>query len=49
MPRYPLGTSLSKTELLLMSDRGATSFDSRYFGPVALSHIKGVIRPVITF
>ncbi|ARO88822.1 conjugative transfer signal peptidase TraF [Nitrosospira lacus] len=50
MPRYPSGTyTLGKSELLLMSDMSATSFDGRYFGPVDLSQIKGVIRPVITF
>jgi conjugative transfer signal peptidase TraF len=48
MPRYPLGTYiLGKSELLLMSDLSSTSFDSRYFGPVNASHIKGVIRPVL--
>lgn len=50
MPRYPLGAYiLGKTELLLMSDVSSTSFDGRYFGPVDSSHVKGVIRPVVTF
>lgn len=42
---YTLGDS----ELLLMSDLSATSFDGRYFGPVNLSQVRGVIRPVLTF
>jgi conjugative transfer signal peptidase TraF len=41
--------TLEEPELLLMSDESGTSFDSRYFGPVHLSRIKGVLRPVITF
>lgn len=50
MPRYPLGSyTLGKSELLVMSDVSGTSFDSRYFGPVDASHVKGVIRPVITW
>ena len=32
-----------------MSDVSGTSFDGRYFGPVCLSQVKGVLRPVITF
>ncbi|OJW51147.1 MAG: conjugative transfer signal peptidase TraF [Alphaproteobacteria bacterium 41-28] len=41
--------ALSKTELLLMSDVNATSFDGRYFGPIDRSHIKTVIFPVMTW
>jgi conjugative transfer signal peptidase TraF len=43
--RYTLGTS----ELLLMTDRSATSFDARYFGPVTRDQVKSVIRPVFTW
>ena len=50
MPRYQFsGYTLGKSELLLMSDVSGTSFDGRYFGPVDLSQIRGVIRPVIIF
>ncbi|MEO6823863.1 MAG: conjugative transfer signal peptidase TraF [Nitrosospira sp.] len=50
MPRYPLDTyTLGKSELLLMSNVSGKSFDSRYFGPVDASHVKGVIKPVITW
>lgn len=59
-PSIPVGLSglprqefsdytLGQSELLLMSDVSRTSFDSRYFGPVNVSHVKGVIRPVFTF
>ncbi|CAE6823220.1 hypothetical protein R69658_05945 [Paraburkholderia aspalathi] len=43
--RYTLGDS----ELLLMTDRSATSFDARYFGPVTRAQVKAVIRPVVTW
>jgi conjugative transfer signal peptidase TraF len=50
MPRYPYsGYTLKASELLLMSDESGTSFDARYFGPVNLSQVKGVITPIITF
>jgi len=42
---YRLGDS----EVLLMSDVSGTSFDGRYFGPIHLSQVKSVIRPVITW
>lgn len=50
MPRYqPSNFTLTATQVLLMSDVSATSFDGRYFGPINHSQIKTVIRPVITW
>jgi conjugative transfer signal peptidase TraF len=43
--KYRLGDS----DLLLMTDVSPISFDSRYFGLVNCSQIKGVIRPVFTW
>jgi conjugative transfer signal peptidase TraF len=42
---YELGDS----DLLLMTDVSPKSFDSRYFGLINRSQIKGVIRPVFTW
>ena len=42
---YKLGAS----ELLLMSDVSATSFDGRYFGPLEIGQVRGVIKPLVTF
>ncbi|MDD5494463.1 MAG: conjugative transfer signal peptidase TraF [Dehalococcoidia bacterium] len=42
---YQLGDS----DVLLMTDVSPLSFDSRYFGLVNRSQIKGVIRPVFTW
>lgn len=41
--------TVADSDLLLMSDVSAKSFDSRYFGPINRSQIKGVIRPVLTW
>lgn len=50
MPPYPFDAyTLGDSEVLLMSDVSSTSFDSRYYGPVNASHIKGVLRPVLTW
>jgi conjugative transfer signal peptidase TraF len=50
MPRYPYSAyTLKASELLLMSDGSPTSFDGRYFGPVEIGQVRGVIRPVMTF
>jgi type IV secretory pathway protease TraF len=50
MPRYPFtGYTLGEFELLLMSEVSPKSFDGRYFGPVDVGRVRGVIRPVITF
>ena len=50
MPRYRSNAiTLGASEVLLMSDVSATSFDARYFGPLSCSQIKSVIRPVLTW
>ncbi|EJA8139881.1 conjugative transfer signal peptidase TraF [Escherichia coli] len=41
--------TLSKSELLLMTDRSASSFDGRYFGPVTASQIISTVSPIITW
>ena len=50
LPRYQASHYiLGNSELLLMSDASATSFDGRYFGPINRSQVRTVIRPVITW
>jgi len=50
MPRYPHSSYvLKESELLLMSDVSETSFDGRYFGPVEIGRVRGVIKPLVTF
>ncbi|SEA68958.1 conjugative transfer signal peptidase TraF [Nitrosospira multiformis] len=50
MPRYSFNYyRLGKSELLLMSDVSATSFDGRYFGPVDAGQVRGVIKPLVIF
>jgi conjugative transfer signal peptidase TraF len=40
---------LGEFELLLISDVSWSSFDGRYFGPVDVGQVKGVIKPLIVF
>lgn len=40
---------LASGELFLLSDANPASFDSRYFGPIAVSDVLGVARPVWTW
>lgn len=48
MPKYRVTQQrLRDTELLLMSDITALSFDGRYFGPIDHTQIVGVIKPVM--
>lgn len=50
LSRYPFSSYILKdSELLLMSNVSATSFDGRYFGPVEMGQVKSVIRPMFTF
>lgn len=50
LPRYQSARFvLGKSEVLLMSDVSATSFDARYFGPVSRGQIRTVITPVLTW
>ncbi len=41
--------TLKRSELLLMTDQSARSFDARYFGVLNQTHVQAVIRPLITF
>lgn len=41
--------TLSKSELLLMTDRSPSSFDARYFGAVTASQIISTVIPVLTW
>lgn len=50
MPRYQVATyALGAREVLLMSGTSPTSFDGRYYGPLNVSQIRAVIRPVFTW
>ena len=50
LPRCQVGSIvLDTSEVLLMSDVSATSFDGRYFGPLHRAQIRTVISPVITW
>lgn len=46
LPAYRANGVLPEGQLLLMSDQHAASFDARYFGPVAATHLRGVVVPV---
>ena len=46
MPHYVQDRTLKAAELMLMSDVSPTSFDARYFGPIDLEQVQGVIEPV---
>ncbi len=40
---------LADGELFLLSDTNPASFDSRYFGPIAVSAVLGIARPLWTW
>jgi conjugative transfer signal peptidase TraF len=49
LPAYRLDAILPAGQVLLLSDQHAASFDGRYFGPVAATHLRGVVAPVWVF
>ena len=49
LPAYRLNSILPEGQVLLLSDHHAASFDGRYFGPVAATHLRGVVVPVWVF
>lgn len=50
LPRFQASQFvIGNSELLLMSDVSATSFDGRYIGPINRSQIETVIVPVLTW
>ncbi|MGL5948569.1 MAG: conjugative transfer signal peptidase TraF [Aeromonas sp.] len=50
LPRYALAPyRLAAEQVLLMSDVSHSSFDSRYFGPIARQQIRAVLRPMWTW
>lgn len=47
LPGWPAGRYIVQPgEAWLFSSYSAGSFDSRYFGPVALANVRGIARPV---
>lgn len=46
---WPQCRSLAAGELFLLSDTNPVSFDSRYFGPIAVSAVLGTARPLWTW
>ncbi len=46
---WPQCRPLATGEIFLLSDTNPASFDSRYFGPIAVSAVLGVARPLWTW
>lgn len=49
MPRYAQDRVLTASEVMLMSDVSAVSFDGRYFGPIDQRQVEAVIEPLYTW
>jgi len=50
LPHYGFGEhTVGEDSLFLFSGHHPRSFDSRYFGPVPMSSVRGVLRPLWTF
>ncbi len=50
LPRLaPSRFVIGENEVFMMSDVSATSFDSRYYGPIARRQMESVIVPVLTW
>ena len=49
LPHLRIDRVLPEGQVLLLSDHHASSFDGRYFGPVAATHLRGVVVPVWVF
>lgn len=49
LPAWTPCRPLAEGELFLLSDTHPDSFDSRYFGPIAVSAVLGIARPVWTW
>jgi len=49
LPQYRLQAVVNDSEYLLLSDLNPQSFDARYFGLIARSQIKKVVRPIFTW
>jgi conjugative transfer signal peptidase TraF len=49
LPHLRLSQTLARSQVLLMSDYEAASFDSRYFGPLDRAGLIRAMRPVLTW
>jgi conjugative transfer signal peptidase TraF len=47
LPRWSECRPLATDEIFLLSNTSDASFDSRYFGPVRLSQVIGIARPLL--
>jgi len=48
LPKYKTSHFILKSSEVFLMGETTVSFDSRYFGPINISHIQGVIRPVFS-